>query len=283
LTIHYTLPLLFTSTVLIDEAGQSSEVAALQPLAFGARQVVLVGDPQQLPATILSEAAKAAALERSLFERLQSQGCPVMMLTVQYRMDPDIRSFPSRYFYHNRLEDASAIKARTPAPYHSRRLLGHYMVFDVARGQERRGQQSGSLSNAAEAEFAVCLVLELRRAMQEAAAAAAAVGHQPPSYPSVAVITPYREQRKLLQETFTIMCGKEVAKTVTIQTIDSYQGRQVDVVLLSCVRAGNGAGLGFVNDVRRMNVAITRAKRSLWVLGAVETLKASKHWDELIR
>ena len=94
---------------MIDEAGQSSEVAALQPLRFGAKQVVLVGDPQQLPATILSEAAKAAAMERSLFERLQRQGCPVKVLTVQYRMDPEIRSFPSRHFYLNKLEDAREV------------------------------------------------------------------------------------------------------------------------------------------------------------------------------
>lgn len=100
---------MFVCAVLIDEAGQSSEVATLQPLGFGARQVVLVGDPQQLPATILSEAGKAAAMERSLFERLQKKGCPVKLLTVQYRMDPEIRVFPSRHFYRNQLEDAEAV------------------------------------------------------------------------------------------------------------------------------------------------------------------------------
>lgn len=78
-------------TVLIDEAGQASEVASLQPLGFGAERVVLVGDPQQLPATIRSEVGRAMDMERSLFERFQKCDAPVSMLSVQYRMHPAIR------------------------------------------------------------------------------------------------------------------------------------------------------------------------------------------------
>lgn len=236
-------------TVLVDEAGQACEVAALQPLAYGAQRVVLVGDPQQLPATVLSEAARAVAMERSLFERLQMQGCPVVLLSMQYRMHPEIRSFPSHHFYEGRLEDAASVRALPPEPFHSHPLLRPYLVFDVARGKERRQAAGGSVSNAAEAELAACLFLQLQQTLKDVQAAAPGSSAPPPT--SIAVITPYREQKALLKQTFEALCGAGVGTQVAIETVDSYQGRQVDVVILSCVRAGSGAGLGFVNDVRR--------------------------------
>jgi hypothetical protein len=278
-------------TVLIDEAGQSSEVAALQPLAFGAKQVVLVGDPQQLPATILSEAAKSVAMERSLFERLQAQGCPVVLLTVQYRMHPEIRNFPSRHFYENKLEDAASVTVLPPEIYHSHRLFKPYALFDVARGKEQRRQGAGgSLSNVAEAELAACMYASLRAYLVEQHKKAIEDANRnklalpaPPSKVSVAVITPYREQRTVLRQVFISVCGSpNVLKEVAIETVDSYQGRQVDIVILSCVRAGAAGGLGFVNDIRRLNVAITRARRSLWILGSVATLRSNVEWRALI-
>ena len=78
------------------------------------------------------------------------------------------------------------------------------------------------------------------------------------------------------------MCGAGVLSQVAIESVDSYQCRPADVVILTCVRAGGGTGLGFVNDVRRMNVAITRARRSLWVLGALATLRSNHEWATLI-
>ena len=260
-------------TVLIDEAGQASEVAALQPLTAGAKSVVLVGDPQQLPATILSEAARAVAMERSLFERLQAEGCPVALLSVQYRMHPEIRSFPSLHFYQGKLEDAAEVKALPPEPYHSEKYLGPYHVFDVAGGKERRQKSGGSLSNVAEAEVAVGLYKTLQNSLNRQGIK---------KHVSVAIITPYREQRTLIKDTFKSICGPSCLNKVAIETVDSYQGRQVDIVILSCVRAGSTGGLGFVNDVRRMNVAITRARRSLWILGSLATLRTNKEWEALI-
>jgi len=261
-------------TVLVDEAGQASEVATLQPLTNGAKSVVLVGDPQQLPATIKSEAAKAVEMERSLFERLQSKGCPVALLSVQYRMHPEIRRFPSAHFYGNKLEDAREILNMPAEPYHTCKYLGPYHLFDVASGKEKRGKSTGSLSNAAEAELAACLYMKLLKLLETPEKSARV---------SVAIITPYREQKSLLRSTFKDLCGEQSLNKVEIETIDSYQGRQVDVVILSCVRAGSSGGLGFVNDVRRMNVAITRARRSLWILGALSTLRANKEWECLIK
>jgi len=261
-------------TVLIDEAGQASEVATLQPITAGAKSVVLVGDPQQLPATIKSEAAKAVEMERSLFERLQSKGCPVALLSVQYRMHPEIRSFPSYHFYKNKLEDAPEVLKMASEPYHASKYLGPYCVFDVASGKEKRGKSSASLSNEKEAELAACLYLKLQEVLKLCSDT---------KHVSIAVITPYREQKACLRAKFETLCGAQSLRKVAIETVDSYQGRQVDVVILSCVRAGSSGGLGFVTDIRRMNVAITRARRSLWILGALSTLRVNKEWNALIR
>ncbi|PSC75196.1 Helicase sen1 [Micractinium conductrix] len=267
-------------TVLIDEAGQASEVAALQPLCFGAKRVVLVGDPQQLPATILSELAKQVQMERSLFERLQQRGAPVKMLSVQYRMHPAIRQFPSAHFYQGRLRDADSIQDMPPAPFYGHPLMKPYVFFDVSKGQEQRREGGGSLSNRAEALLAACLFAELRQFLIDL------VARQPGALTgptTVGVITPYKEQRNLLRKVFEDVCGKGPASEVFIETVDSFQGKQLDVVILSCVRASSSGGIGFVNDVRRLNVAITRAKRALWVLGSRATLRAGNaEWAALI-
>lgn len=107
-----------------------------------------MGDPRQLPATILSESAKAVAMERSLFERLEKRGCPVTMLNVQYRMHPSIRAFPSKHFYDNQLEDASSVIELPDEPYYSNPLMKPYILFDVARGKEQKSTAGGgSLGN----------------------------------------------------------------------------------------------------------------------------------------
>jgi len=252
----------------------------------------------------------------------------VVLLSLQYRMHPAIRAFPSRHFYHDRLEDAPSVRAALPEAYHSHRLLQPYLVFDVSGGREQRGGGGGSMSNAAEAELAACLFMQLRRTLQESAARRPP-GAPPPPPVSVAVITPYKEQRRALVGAFQGVCGRQAAAEVAIETVDSFQGRQVDVVMLSCVRASAGGGLGFVSDIRRwasppaalapaarrvhadgtvcvgwdpvgvlccsvltlgvspgvcrMNVAITRARRSLWVLGSVATLQGNSEWAALIR
>ena len=100
---------------------------------------------------------------------------------------------------------------------------------------------------------------------------------------SVGVITPYREQRALLRRTFQAVVGKAAAAEVMIETVDSFQGKQLDVIIFSCVRAKGGGGLGFITDVRRLNVAITRAKRALWILGSLGKLQADPTWNALIQ
>lgn len=269
-------------TVLIDEAAQANEVATLQPLMHGCRHCVMVGDPQQLPATVLSQKAKELNMERSLFDRLQRAGAPVKVLTIQYRMHPQIRQFPSAYFYNNSLQDGQNIKNDKFHEFYSHSLLKPYVLFDVSMGQHER-QNSGSLQNQMEADMAAALFRELRDWLIKRMGDLKTEGKPPLRSVRVGVITPYKSQRNCIKETFKRILGKKVADEVKITTVDSFQGKQCDVVILSCVRASSrSSGVGFVADIRRMNVAITRAKRALWILGNVRTLKSNPAWSFLI-
>lgn len=269
-------------TVLIDEAAQASEVATLQPLMYGCHNCVMVGDPQQLPATILSQRARELNLERSLFDRLQRAGAPVKVLTIQYRMHPQIRQFPSAYFYNDSLVDGENVVHNQFHEFYNHSLLKPYVFFDVAMGQHAR-QYSGSLQNHVEAEMATALFKELRDWLVQRMAKLREEGKPPLRSVRVGVITPYKSQRNYIKDTFIRILGQKIADEVKITTVDSFQGKQCDVVILSCVRASSkSSGVGFVADIRRMNVAITRAKRALWILGNVKTLKFNPSWAALI-
>ena len=277
--------------VLIDEAAQASEVAALVPLRYGAKAAVLVGDPQQLPATVLSAAARAGLYTRSLFERLTQCGASAALLSVQYRMHPAIRSWPSRFFYSSKLTDAPSVIAMPDEPFYvaGGGHLQPYRVFDVSSGRDQRAQGAGgSVRNLAEAALAAALYAKLRASLPAGAASG-----------RCGVVTPYRRQKQALRDAFVRRMGEEVLKEVTIDTVDSFQGQEKDVIILSLVRAAElppaakqqgGTGgdlirntLGFVNDVRRMNVALTRAKRALWVLGHADSLRQSPQWADFLQ
>ncbi|SPQ99256.1 unnamed protein product (mitochondrion) [Plasmodiophora brassicae] len=247
---------------IIDESAQCVESSTLIPLVatLSVRSLIMIGDPRQLPATVFVMDERARIYERSLFERLQQAGCPVLTLDIQYRMHPEIRRFPSFYFYEDRLKDAPSTLAYDMQYYGDRRFRP-YLFFDVA-GQET---QRRSVRNASEASFI-----------------AQHLGNLVNSFPDVdlsqvAVITPYSAQvdqvRSVLGERF---------KVVEVSTIDSFQGREKNIIMFSCVRAGRGR-IGFVQDIRRMNVGVTRARHAMWIVGHASTLRSSKPWAALIR
>ena len=279
-------------TVLIDEAAQATEVAALQALALGARAAVLVGDPRQLPATVLTGVARAGGLARSLFERLVDGGVPAALLAVQYRMHPSIRAFPSSAYYGGALEDAPSVLARAPPPFYASPLLKPYTLFDVSRARERRaaGRGGPSLANDAEAVLAAALYAELRRTLIEAAAAATVAGLPPPRPVTVGVLTPYRAQVAAVTAALNAAVGPRAAAGVRVATVDAFQGSEVDVAILTTVRARghahaslNHGGVGFLDDARRLNVAVTRARQALWIVGCAATLGGSPAWRALLQ
>lgn len=271
--------------VVIDEAAQALEPASLIPLQLlkskGTR-CVMVGDPKQLPATVLSNIASKFSFQCSMFERLQRAGYPVNMLTQQYRMHPEICRFPSFHFYDGKLVDGDQLSSKV-ASFHGTKGLGPYVFFDVVDGKEHHDKKSGTLSlyNECEADAAVEVLRFFKRRFPSEFAGG-----------RIGIITPYRCQLSLLRSRFSSAFGSSITADMEFNTVDGFQGREVDIVILSTVRAFkacsnatqvNSSRIGFVADVRRMNVALTRAKISLWIMGNARTLRTNQNWEALVK
>jgi hypothetical protein len=259
---------------IIDEAGQCVELSILIPLRLRVQSCILVGDPRQLPATCFLNGPIAKLYERSLFERFEQAGYPVHMLQTQYRMHPEICAFPSAHFYQNKLQNAESVSGPSHAAFfHQDPRFAPYLVFDI-EGQE---QLSGhSMSNAVEAKFVAEHLAALLRAVppDRRAQLAAQIG----------VITPYHQQRMELIRAIGAILPAELTSAIDVATVDSFQGREKDVIVISCVRAltEHSGGIGFVADRRRLNVAVTRARLALWIVGDSRALDRSPDWRALI-
>lgn len=277
--------------VIIDEASQAVETATLIPMQWLKPDglIVLVGDPKQLAPTILSKSAKRARFDQSMFERLQNAGVAVHALTEQYRMHPKIVRFPSERFYGGSLYSGpGSLEADRSAPYHSRRNCGPFQFFNARDARmvvDRRQTGSRSCSNSLEAHFAArcyeIIAIEAQRSRVRT---------------SVGVITPYADQvwhvREYVKHLKSVNAGAVTSEwaPVTFGTVDQIQGREFDAVIISCVRAPIKDGtadfgdrdVGFLRDERRVNVALTRGRRSVWVIGRAETLATDACWKDLI-
>ncbi len=272
-------------TVIIDEAAQCVELSALIPLKYGCAKCVLVGDPKQLPPTVLSQSAARYGYDQSLFVRMQrNRPQDVHLLDTQYRMHPEISRFPSREFYEGRLIDGADMARLRHEAWHdvggggsssdgSKALLGPYRFFDV-EGVQARGSRGQSLVNDNEVRVA----LQLYRTFVEVAARTNA-GNNPRK---VGIITPYKAQLYALRQRFADSLGADILKAVEFNTTDAFQGRECDVIIFSCVRASPTGGIGFMTDIRRMNVGLTRARSSLWILGDSRALRQGEFWRALI-
>ena len=262
--------------IVVDEAAQSVEPATLSALQLGSKHAILVGDPQQLPATIFSVSGKTTKYDRSLFQRLEEAGHKVYMLNEQYRMNPAISFFPRKIFYEGILLDGPNVKdpeygnplkhtimSRAPA-------LQPFTILDLDSTEERGGT---SLANSAEAHLACYLYSALRELTNGLS-----------TQTRVAVITPYSQQVKVLRGLFSDLLGENQYKNlVEINTVDAFQGREANIVIFSAVRAGSGKSIGFLSDVRRMNVALTRAKHFLFVIARCDSITVNPYWRDLVK
>lgn len=254
--------------VVIDEAGQATEPPCWIPL-LRSQRLVLAGDHCQLPPTILSNDAKREGFHVSLMERLiQLSGNAISRrLTTQYRMHEQIMQFSSDEFYESSLIAADSVAGRllcdipgvTASPLTETALR----FIDTAGSScdEQAEADGSSRENPGEAEFVARQVRDLL-----------AAGVSPAE---IAVITPYAGQARLLRQLIE-------DRTVEIDTVDGFQGREKDAVVISLVRSNDKGELGFLTDTRRMNVALTRARRKLIVFGDSSTLANHEFYLRLL-
>ena len=255
---------------VIDEATQSTEPSSLIAV-LKAKRFIMAGDHKQLPPTILNEEAARGGLSKSLFERLlRLHGDRIrVMLEIQYRMNEEIASFPNREFYEGKLQASEQVKRQT-----LRDILPELKLIDEevepflfidTRGsdefRERVRIGSTSKENVGEAKLVKDIaerLLSLSIAPEE-----------------IAIISPYDDQIGLIR-TMLRVDGLE------IKTVDGFQGREKEVVIVSFVRSNKSGEIGFLKDLRRLNVSITRAKRKLVLIGDSTTLERNGCYKRLI-
>ena len=265
---HYTIRQLDFKTVVIDEAGQALEPACWIPI-LKSKKLIMAGDHCQLPPTIKSQEAAKKGLALTLMEKLTAlYPESVVMLEEQYRMHEQIMNFSAQEFYGGRLSaHFSVAKATLMDNDHP------FTFIDTAGCGFDEQQEESSISNPDEGLFVLnCLkqYLEMLNPSES-------------GNPSVGLISPYQEQVKFLA---TAIASDPVlnndAIDLTVNTIDSFQGQERDLVVISLTRSNAARNIGFLSDIRRLNVAITRAKKKLIIIGDSSTLSAHPFYINLI-
>ena len=270
----------------VDEAAQCVEPHTLIPLTK-ALAGVLVGDTKQLPPTVVSRDAVAIGLQRSLIERLELLGVEPYLLEEQYRMHPGLAAFSSVRFYDRRLKSVPKPSERV-APngvnWPSKMIP---LAFVEVKGEEMRAPDGNSIFNVQEAEECVRVVQKLLLSGDVKNAG------------DIGIIAPYAAQVRAISEEWNRKVTSDVKLKNTsvveadnpesakdeleIRSVDGFQGREKEVIVLCTVRNNRQNQLGFVADPRRLNVAITRAKRGLIVLGHRDTLSTDQLWHKWLQ
>lgn len=239
--------------VIIDEATQATEPSALIAVVKG-KKLILAGDHKQLPPTVLSMEAKEHGLERSMFERfIKLYPDHSIMLLLQYRMKHEIMHFANKHFYNSRL-------IAHPSTYY--KVTMPSVMFVHVDGKEKRRKGSTSYYNSEE-------IVKVKEIVEMFVSK----GFKPEE---IGVISPYEDQVEILKKVLKCYDGLE------IKTVDGFQGKEKDVIIISFVRANEKSKLGFLEDLRRLNVSITRAKKHLVIIGNEKTIASHKIYAELL-
>ncbi|CAK9823558.1 Probable helicase senataxin [Anthophora retusa] len=256
------------SVCIVDEATQSCEAETLIPLMLGVNILVLVGDPNQLPATILSPEAKKLGLDRSIFSRVQDAfdmqpNNPIIMLDTQYRMQHDISYWPNKFFYGGQLK--TAVKQDNKFPFHTYRILNM-----------NTNQSNDNFSNNDEAKFVAniiyCMLMFSNLDNWE-------------SCISCGILTPYNNQKsviltKINEKMSSLPENIKNKMRIEVNTVDGFQGQERDVIIMSCVRSQK---IGFLSDKERLCVALTRARHSLIICGNFNVFMKDPMWNSLLQ
>ncbi len=245
------------------------------PIVMGVKQLVLVGDHCQLGPVVMCKKAANAQLTRSLFERLAWIGDHrPKLLSVQYRMHPSLSEWPSITFYEGQLQNGVSEMNRNldHLPELEGALFNDFpMKFIISNGSEEMAGGGTSYLNRMESTMVEKLVTLMMKA-----------GSLPEE---IGVITPYQGQRSHVQAHMTLhgTMNRSLYEDVEVASVDSFQGREKDFIILSCVRSNENQGIGFLRDSRRLNVALTRARYGVIVIGNARLLMKNGLWNSLLR
>lgn len=244
--------------VVIDEAGQALEPACWVAI-LKAEKVIMAGDPFQLPPTVKSHEAERKGLTKTLLEKAIERLPQISLLKTQYRMHKDIMSFSNLKFYNNALEAHESVATRGIGG-----LYPSVEFIDTAGCgyAEEESEENSSRSNPEEAQLLMRHYNQLKLDLAD--------------INSVGVISPYRGQIDILSDLFNDQ------RMVTVNTVDSFQGQERDVIYLSLVRSNDRSEIGFLKDYRRMNVAMTRARMKLVVIGDSATLGNDSFYSDFL-
>lgn len=259
------------STLFIDEAAQALEAACWIAIRKAGR-VILAGDHCQLPPTVKSIMALKGGLGKTLMERIvENKPETVTLLKMQYRMNEQIMKFSSEWFYNGMVESAPTVSHRGILDYDT-----PMMWIDTAEcdGKEEFVGENFGRINRAEAELTLQTLQQYlekigkQRILEESI--------------DVGIISPYRAQVQLLRKELR-KCEffRPYRHLLTVNTVDGFQGQERDIILISLVRSNDGGDIGFLRDLRRMNVAITRARMKLIILGSSETMTSHPFYKKL--
>lgn len=268
---HYTVKNLKYNTVVIDEAGQALEPACWIPI-LKAEKVVFAGDHFQLSPTIKSNEAAKNGLSTTLLEKsvnLHPQA--VVLLNEQYRMNSQIMGYSSKVFYEAKLMANDSVANHLLFPDDE-----PLMFIDTAGCGFEEKADGTSTTNPEEAAFMLNHLAEFVESLENQ--------NSENKFPTIAVISPYKQQVHLLKELMQsnpVLMAKE--DKISVNTIDSFQGQERDIVYISLTRSNSEGVIGFLSDTRRMNVAMTRARKKLVVVGDGATLSRSLFYSDFMK
>ena len=261
------------ATLFIDEAAQALEAACWIAIRK-ANRVIFAGDHCQLPPTVKCLEAIKGGLARTLMERIvQSNPQVVTLLKVQYRMNDDIMRFSSDWFYNGQVESAPEVKYRSILDLDTPITWVDTAQLDIEAHEELVGETYGRI-NRAEAQLTITTLQQYfeRLGRQRVIDDRLDVG----------IISPYRAQVQLLRRMLRKSAYfKPLRHLVTVNTVDGFQGQESDIIVISMVRHNDQGQIGFLRDLRRMNVAITRSRMKLFIIGDAPTLTRHPFYRKL--
>ncbi|KAM0878006.1 hypothetical protein ACQ4PT_035133 [Festuca glaucescens] len=259
--------------LIVDEAAQVWECELVIPLRLHSmKHVVLVGDDCQLSAMVKSQVCKEAGFGTSLFQRLVMLNFEKYLLNIQYRMDPCISLFPIAQFYKRKIVDGPNVSSPLYNKAYRSFPFGSYTFINIVDGREDKEGTRNSWRNMVEVAVVLHLIQTIFKSWERSGQGL-----------SIGVVSPYSSQVDEIKHRLGKKYDTCDGFCVRIKSIDGFQGQEDDVIILSTVRSNGRGAVGFLADNQRTNVALTRARHCLWIVGNANTLcKSGTVWTDIV-